>query len=358
MTSLQQRQNTIRLIEQAHQSGARQHRACQQIDLCLRTLERWKKQSASQGDRRTNGLRCAPAQTHNQLSPQERSQVLSTLNNAEFESLPPSQIVPRLADRSIYLASESTMYRILRQENQLTHRRSEKPSSTLRQKPRSLCAQGCNEIYTWDITYLPTLVRGLFYYLYLYVDIFSRKIVGWQVFDTESAQQASELLQDICERNGIAPDQLTVHSDNGAPMKGQNMIAMMQSLGVAYSRSRPAVSNDNPYSEALFKTLKYRADLPVRPFENIQQAREWASALVRWYNEEHRHSGIAFVTPCQRDAGRDQIMLFARKQVYERAKAANPQRWSRQTRNWKYIHSVHLNPEKPIQREEQKQTVL
>ena len=353
MTSLQQRQTTIELINEACHHGARRQRACRQIGLSLRTLQRWEHQGLQHGDRRTDTLRRAPAQTHNQLTAQQRDHVLQVVNSAQFQSLPPSQIVPRLADQGIYLASESTIYRILRQANQLTHRRPETPC-TPRKKPRSLCARASNRIYSWDITYLPTQVRGLFYYLYLYVDVFSRKIVGWQVFESESAEHASALLKDICQTNGIVPDQLTVHSDNGSAMKGQSMIAMMHSLGVAYSRSRPSVSNDNPYSESLFRTLKYRADLPMKPFESIEQARQWADSLVLWYNEEHRHSAIGFVTPCQRHAGMDQPLLLARKQLYERAKAANPGRWSRQTRNWEYIDLVHLNPEKPVQTKEKK----
>jgi transposase InsO family protein len=349
MTTLQQRQTVLTLINEACQSGARRHKACRQIGLTVRTLQRWQQVSRQAGDRRTRALRRAPDTTHNQLSPEERAQVLEVVNSAPFKNLPPSQIVPRLADEGRYLASESTLYRILRQENQMTHRRCEKPAQP-RARPRSLCAQAINTIFTWDITYLPTQVRGQFYYLYAFVDLFSRKIVGWQVFETESAEQASALLKNICERHGIKPDQLILHSDNGAPMKGQTMMAMMQTLGVSYSRSRPSVSNDNPYSESLFRTLKYRADLPIEPFADLSQARDCIAALVHWYNEEHHHSGIQFVTPSQRHAGLDQDILLARKQVYEQAKAEKSQRWSKETRNWGYINEVHLNPQKPVEK--------
>jgi transposase InsO family protein len=158
----------------------------------------------------------------------------------------------------------------------MAHRRLERVPHK-RSKPRPLTARQPDQIYCWDITYLPTQVRGDYFYLYLFVDLFSRKIVGWQVFDSESAQRASDLLKDICARQGIAPGQLVVHSDNGSPMRGETMLATMQRLGVAPSRSRPSVSNDNPYSEALFRTLKYRPDLPVTPFESLLQARRWAS---------------------------------------------------------------------------------
>ncbi len=192
-----------------------------------------------------------------------------------------------------------------------------------------------------------------FFYLYLFVDVFSRKIVGWQVFDCESAELASELLQDICQRCSIAPGQLTVHSDNGSPMKGETMLATMQRLGVAHSRSRPAVSNDNPYSESLFKTLKYRPQLPLQPFACLLSARRWVTELVHWYNGAHRHSSIGFVTPDQRHAGMDQTLLSARAQVYEKARQANPLRWSGQVRDWSYVDTVHLNPDTPQNQETQ-----
>lgn len=194
-------------------------------------------------------------------------------------------------------------------------------------------------------------MRGTFFYLYLFVDLFSRKVVGWQVFDSESAQQAAELLQDICLRRGIAPGQITLHSDNGSPMKGETMLATMQRLGVAHSRSRPSVSNDNPYSESLFKTLKYRAQFPLTAFADLLCARRWVTSWVRWYNEEHRHSAIGFVTPNQRHAQLDEKMLQARSEVYESARRQNPLRWSGQTRDWGFITTVTLNPDKPQHKE-------
>ena len=204
-----------------------------------------------------------------------------------------------------------------------------------------------DQIYCWDITYLPSQVRGLFFYLYLFVDIFSRKVVGWQVFDCESAEKAAALLEDICRRQGVSANQITVHSDNGGPMKGETMLATMQRLGVAHSRSRPAVSNDNPYSESLFKTLKYRPQCPLKPFADLLQARRWVTELVHWYNEEHRHSAIRFVTPTQRHAKADHTLLTARAAVYTKARQKNPQRWSNNTRNWAYINTVSLNPDSP-----------
>ena len=275
---------------------------------------------------------------------------MQLLNGDEFRNLPPSQIVPRLADQGRYVASESTLYRLMHEAGQMHHRRLERAPHK-RHKPRALMATQPNQMVSWDITYLPTQVRGRHFYLYLFVDLFSRMIVGWQVFDCESAELASGLLLDICIRQNIAPGQLVVHSDNGAPMKGETMLAMMQRLGVASSRSRPSVSNDNPYSESLFRTLKYRPELPVKPFENLLQARRWATRLVHWYNDEHRHSAISFVTPSQRHAGQDVALLKNRSTVYEQARQDQPLRWSKATRDWSRVDQVHLNPETPITKE-------
>ena len=286
MSSLAQRSIFLKLIDQACSAGARLHSACHLIGLAARTVQRWMALAVGVGpnvllgDRRVSALRihnCPP----NKRSLAKREAAMGVLNSAEYKDLPPSQIVPRLADQGLYLASESTLYRLLRQAGQLTHRRIERAPQK-RSKPRALVATQPDEIYCWDITYLPTQVRGTFFYLYLFVDLFSRKVVGWQVFDSESAQQAAQLLQDICLRRGIAPGQITLHSDNGSPMKGETMLATMQRLGVAHSRSRPSVSNDNPYSESLFKTLKYRPQFPLTAFEDLLLARRWVTAWVRW----------------------------------------------------------------------------
>lgn len=345
MTCPQQRETLMGLIDEACAAGARLEAACAQIGLTGRTVQRWRHPAGRCGDRRVKGLH-KRAEPGNKLSEAERKAAMAVLNGEEFKNLPPSQIVPRLADQGRYIASESTLYRLLHQAGQMRHRRLERVPQK-RTKPRALAATRPDQVFCWDITYLPTCVRGIHFYLYLFVDLFSRKIVGWQVFDSESAELAAGLLQDICARQGIAAGQLVVHSDNGSPMKGETMLATMQRLGVAPSRSRPSVSNDNPYSESLFRTLKYRPELPVKPFETLLQARRWATALVRWYNEEHRHSAIGFVTPNQRHAGQDVALLANRADVYELARRANPRRWSTHTRAWRYVPQVNLNPETP-----------
>jgi transposase InsO family protein len=286
----------------------------------------------------------------NTLSDQERDQVLAVANSAEFAHLPPSQIVPILAERGEYIASESTFYRVLRDARQLKHRQASRPA-TVRHKPKALQATAPNQLYSWDITYLPTAIKGLFLYLYLFMDVYSRKIVGWQVYDQESSEWAAEILHDIAQREGIERDQVALHSDNGGPMKGATMLATLQALGIMPSFSRPAVSNDNPYSESLFKTLKYRPEYPAQPFSSITEARQWVAGFADWYNHEHRHSAIQFVTPAQRHAGLDTAILVNRKAVYEAAKARHPERWSRETRNWDPVLEVYLNPDKSLDNE-------
>ena len=355
MRSVQQRQTLMGLIDPACTDGARRDVACRQVGLSWRSLQRWQRSNAPAGDQRVSGKR-RYVRPHNKLREEERQGVMDILNSEAFKHLPPSQIVPRLADRGVYMASESTMYRLLRQRGQLAHRRSERAVQK-RSKPRALVATGPDQVFCWDITYLPTQVRGQHFYLYLFEDLFSRKIVGWQVFDRESAELASQLLRDICERQGIRPGQLTVHSDNGSPMKGETMLAAMQRLGVAHSRSRPAVSNDNPYVESAFRTLKYRPELPVSPFANLLAARRWVTDLAHSYNHEHHHSAIGFVTPAQRHAGLDRALLEQRAQVYASARQHNPQRWSATPRRWMHVDAVYLNPDIPDKESQHHQKV-
>jgi transposase InsO family protein len=339
MNTLPERQQVIALLTEATSAGARQKPACVVLGLSVRTVQRWQDEDAMREDQRP-ARRFEPA---NKLSEDERSQVLAVANCPEFGHLPPSQIVPRLADRGEYIASESTFYRVLRAENQLMHRRADR-SAQPRSKPRALSATAPNQLYSWDITYLPTLTSGAFFYLYLFMDIFSRKIVGWQVYAEESSLLAGDLMRDICRRENLSPNQVVLHSDNGGPMKGATMLATLQTLGVMPSFSRPAVSNDNPYSESLFKTLKYCPVYPDKPFACLFTARTWVTGFVHWYNLEHRHSAIQFVTPAERHAGLDAALLSNRTTVYEAAKARHPQRWTGPTRDWQPVEIVHLNP--------------
>ncbi len=340
MALLNERQQVIVLLEEAVTAGARQHQACKVLGLSARTLQRWQAGEAVSDDKRPQ----RDYQPPHKLTEIERAEVLTVANSAEFGHLPPSQIVPRLADQGRYLASESTFYRLLHEADQLKHRRSERPAQT-RTKPRAVCATAPNQLYSWDITYLPTCIKGQYFYLYLFLDIFSRKIVGWQVYEAESSALASDVLRDLYQREGIQPGQVILHSDNGSPMKGATLLATLQRLGVMPSLSRPSVSNDNPYSESLFRTLKYRPDYPLQAFADLTAARQWVAGLVEWYNHEHRHSSIRFVTPAQRHAGLDNELLTLRKALYEAARSRHPKRWSSSTRNWQIVQAVHLNPD-------------
>lgn len=340
MISLPQRQQIMQWVEEANTAGARCHKACELLGIAPRTLQRWRQNDELLGDaRRTRSF--VPT---NKLSDQEREQIIAVANSDEFAHLPPNQIVPQLADRGEYMASESTFYRVLREAGQLQHRQASRPATA--HKPTPLTATAPNQVYSWDITYLQTTIRGIFLYLYLFMDIYSRKIVGWQVYEHESSEWAADILRDITQREGITSEQVTLHSDNGGPMKGASMLAAMQALGIVPSFSRPAVSNDNPYSESLFKTLKYRPEYPAQPFADVIEARHWVSGIVDWYNFEHRHSAIQFVTPAQRHAGLDTAILAQRHALYQAAKARHPERWSRQTRNWQPVQVVYLNPNK------------
>ena len=340
MISLPERQQIVQWVKQANSAGARAHKACELLGIAPRTLQRWQRCGELLDDARRT--RChVPA---NKLSDQEREQIITVANQAEFADLPPGQIVPQLADRGEYIASESTFYRVLRAAGQLKHRQASRAATG--HKPKPLEANAPNQIYSWDITYLKTTVRGIFLYLYLFMDIYSRKIVGWQVYEDESSEWAADILRDITQREHIAPEQITLHSDNGGPMKGASMLATLQALGIMPSFSRPAVSNDNPYSESLFKTLKYRPEYPAQPFADVTAARQWVSGFVDWYNFKHRHSAIQFITPAQRHAGLDTAILEKRQALYQAAKARHPERWSQQTRNWQPVQVVYLNPNK------------
>ena len=195
-------------------------------------------------------------------APRSAQQILAICNQPEHASLPPSQIVPRLADQGRYLASEASFYRVLREADQLHHRGKAQAPRTL-SKPTGHKASGPNQVWSWDITYLATTVAGLFYRLYLVMDIYSRKIVGWEVHEREAAEHAAVLIRKAVLAEGITDQGLVLHSDNGSPMKGATMLATLQRLGVVPSFSRPSVSNDNPYSESLFGTLKYTPAFPV-----------------------------------------------------------------------------------------------
>ena len=348
MITLADRQVAIGLIAEAVCAGARRHKACAVLDITVRTLQRWE---AAQGtgvledQRKAAGAYRTPG---NKLSEAEKERILEICNQPEYASLPPSQIVPLLADRSVYVASESTFYRVLRASDQVQRRgKAALPKDVAR--PQGYLAEGPNQVWSWDITFLASSIKGLFYRLYLVMDVFSRKIVGWEVYAEETATHAAAVIRRACLSESVHEEGLVLHSDNGGPMKGAMMLATLQKLGVVPSFSRPSVSDDNPYSESLFRTMKYRPAYPGKPFESIEAARQWVHAFVQWYNHAHRHSGIRHVTPQQRHSGEEKRILAARRALYHEARQRTPQRWSCDIRNWNPVASVWLNPPKEHQ---------
>lgn len=325
-------------------------KACQVLGISVRTYQRWGK-DFHRGDRRRGAVRGKPK---NSLSDTERMAVVVVATSPAYRDLPPSQIVPILAEVGLYIASESSFYRVLKQEKLLRHRENSRPRSSRR--PQEYAATGPNQVWSWDITYLKSPITGTYFYLYLLMDVWSRKIVGWCVEERESDEYATPMIVRACRQEGIERDSLVIHSDNGGPMKGATLLATLQSLGVASSRGRPHISDDNPYSEALFRTLKYRPEYPVGVFGSVEDARRWVEVFVSWYNNEHRHSGIRFVTPVSRHTGAEKQILANRRKAYEEARSRNPMRWTRGTRNWNAVEKVWLNPTLETRRREERES--
>lgn len=341
------RKQCLELVNEAVKAGATRAPCCEILGLSVRTLERWA--ADPEGEDGRAGPTTVPQHS---LTEEERKMIIEVSNSALYLDLCPWKIVAKLADSGRYIASESTFYRVLKRADLLKHRTKSKPRESKR--PKDLIARYPNQIWSWDITYLKSPVKGLYYYLYLVMDVFSRLIVGWVVEEIESGNHASCLISRTCHAQSVAKDQLTLHSDNGGPMKGSTMLATLQKLHVVPSFSRPNVSDDNPFSESLFKTLKYRPSYPDGAFASLGEARIWVTKFVHWYNTEHLHSGIRFVTPQSKHNGQDVEILRLRHEVYKKAKLANPKRWSGQLRDWSAISEVRLNPTKEYKLDNEK----
>jgi transposase InsO family protein len=311
------------------------------VGIAPSTYRRWQTEGGVLEDQRSMAQRPTPV---NKLLPKEREQLIAVFHEPEFASLPPSQVVPALADRGIYLASESTCYRVLHAVGQ-QHERGRARQRQQRAKPEEYSATGPNQAWCWDVTWLKGPARGMFFYLYMILDVFSRKIVGWEVYEKECGELASNLVRRAVMSEGCLGCPDILHADNGSPQKSATLRATLQQLGIEPRYSRPRVSNDNAYSESLFRTTKYRPDYPVDGFDNLEQARIWVLGFVRWYNLEHRHSGIKFVTPQERHTGADVDILKQREALYAAAKANRPERWSGNTRDWSRPVVVMLNPD-------------
>ena len=342
MISAPDRRKAVELIDEARAAGARLSPACKALGITARTYQRWTAGEDVHADRRPEAVRPLPAHA---LSDEERQAIVAVCNQPEHASMPPGQIVPKLADEGRYLASEASFYRVLRDEGQQHHRGRARKRGASR-PPATHRADGPNAVWCWDITWLPADVQGRFFFLYLILDLFSRKIVGWEVHESECAVHSSELVQRTVWKEGCIDQPLVLHGDNGSPIKGQTVQVMLGKLGITASFSRPRVSDDNAFVESLFRTCKYVPHFPKTGFGSLETARDWVRGFVDWYNQQHKHRGINYVTPHERHYGQDPEILAKRDAVYRAARDRCPQRWSGRTRNWSPVAAVWLNPEK------------
>jgi len=346
MTSGPDRLRTLELVDGAVASGAGRAAACRELGLAPRTLKRWRKAGACGGDGRPGADRPRPDHA---LTAGERERILKVCNEPEHASKPPGQIVPALADRGEYLGSESTFYRVLRADGQAARRGSARAPSP-RRPPATHVAEAPGQVWVWDITWLMSLVTGMFWKLYIIMDLHSRKIVAWEVWPEENAEHAKELVERAALAEGIAAGgmPLVLHGDNGGPLKAATLRAKLMELGISPSHSRPRVSNDNAHAEALFRTVKYHPSIPAEGFGTLEEARAWVMAFVAWYNHEHRHSALNHVTPHQKHTGEDATVLARRAETYEQARAENPRRWIRgRVRRFDPAGPTALNPLSP-----------
>jgi len=267
------------------------------------------------------GKRCSSPRA---LSAEERQAVLDTLHEPRFMDLPPGEVYARLLDEGRYLCSERTMYRILAANQEVRERRNQlrHPSYAAPE----LLATRPNELWSWDITKLKGPAKWIYYYLYVILDVFSRYVVGWMVAERESAALAERLIETTCERQGIAPGQLTLHADRGSSMRAKDLALLLADLGVTKTHSRPYTATDNPFSESHFKTLKYRPEFPQR-FGCLPDARRFCGSFFDWYNSEHRHSGLAMLTPHDVHYGLAEQRLTERAAVLAAAYAVHPERF-------------------------------
>jgi putative transposase len=262
------------------------------------------------------------------LTVQEREQVLEVLHTDRFVDRAPTEVYAKLLDEGTYLCSSRTMYRILSDAEEVRERRDQLRHPEY--KAPELLATASNQVWSWDITKLLGPVKWTYFYLYVILDIFSRYVVGWMLADAESAKLAKRLIDETCRKEGIQAGQLTIHADRGSAMTAQPVVALMANLGITKTHSRPHVSDDNPYSEAQFKTLKYCPAFPER-FGSIEDAATFCRAFFPWYNQEHRHSGIGLMTPATVHHGKSEVVNQVREAALLVAFSNHPERFVRGT---------------------------
>lgn len=311
------------------------------LGIAARTVQRWREQPA---DARRGPTTAPP----HQLSDWEKDEIVRLVNQPAYRNLSPEQAVAKLASEGVYICSERSLRRVLTERQLDSYRQRSKPAKG-HNKSRQHVANEPLRVLSWDITYMrSSTVRGGFFYLYLFIDIWSRRIVGAEVHESQQADLAAKLLDKLCVEHQLETEKLVVHSDNGAPMKGATMLATMQSLGITASFSRPNVSDDNAFAESLFRHLKYAPTYPRSGFAVLDDARAWVARFVEWYNHEHLHSAIALVTPDDRHHGRDIAILEKRRETYALARERNPRRWTGTQRPWHRPTTVTLNPDRLV----------
>lgn len=323
----------IELIDEAVEAEARLQKACEALEISVATYRRWKKGSLV--DQRKG----AEKYVARKLSTVEEQEILNQCNNDEYKDDNPWKIHASLLDKGIYIASVSTFYRVLRRQG-LIHKRGKGRCGHSYSKPPALIASGPNQVWCWDITWVKSDVKGLYYYSYVIIDIWDRSIVKWSIHDREDESLARELFV-RATRDNPTPH-LFVHSDNGTPMKGTSLLGLFHELGIVNSYSRPRISNDNPFIESFFKTLKYNVGYP-KNFKSIKYARIWFSRFIHWYNNEHAHSGTHFITPAQLRNGDYTGIIKRRNTVLQQARQKHPERFGKTLKQYPAEHVVVLN---------------
>lgn len=334
----------IQLVEQLAETVGVSS-ACQALDVPRSSLYRSRQPVAVESQPSPD-----PSISPRALSQAEKAEVRQLLNSERFQDQAPREVYATLIDEGQYLCSWRTMYRILDENDEICERRNQlrHPNYV---KPELLATKP-NGLWSWDITKLLGPAKWTYYYLYVILDVFSRFVVGWLISERESANLARELIAETCSRQGIQPDQLTIHADRGSSMTSKPVAFLMADLGVTKTHSRPHVSNDNPYSEAQFKTLKYQPDYPER-FGCQQDARSWAKDFFDWYDYEHHHSGLGLLTPADVHYGRAQAVIQQRQQVLRAAYQKNPERFVKGLPKPPQLpEAVWINPPKPAPKQE------
>lgn len=324
----------VTLIKEAHDSGARLWKACDVLDISVSTFRRWS--AGHLKDNRKDSLKSIPRK----LTLEEEQSIVNVCCSKEYKDDNPYKIHASLLDKGTYIASIRSFYRVLKKKGLMSNRGNTRPGQS-HSKPPEKIATGSNQVWCWDITWLNSDVRGLYYYAYVIIDIWDRSIVKWAIHDREDDALSKELFQHAL-RDNSDPD-VWIHSDNGNPMKGMTLLALFYTLGICNSYSRPRVSNDNPFIESWFKTLKYDVSYPGK-FSSIANAREWFAGFVASYNTRHSHSGVNFITPQKVRSGEYESIVANRNKVMLEAKSKNPQRWSSDVKQLPEQHVVTLNP--------------